>query len=134
MAADLRIRIMAAAPSFKPAALPAVTVPFDLKAGRKAASLAAEVFARTASSCVIFWPATATGVISASKRCAAWALTAFYCDFKANASCSARLIWNLLATFSAVIPMGSPLKASVRPSWAKLSVKVTSPNLCPERV
>jgi len=48
---------------------------------------------------------TVTGAISSLNLPAFWAASALFCEATAKASCSSRLIWNLVAMFSAVVPM-----------------------------
>jgi hypothetical protein len=104
------ISTSAAAPSLMPEALPAVTEPPSLvKAGRSLASVSTVVpwrgnssVSTTTSPLRVF---TVTGTISSLKRPDFCAASALFCEAAAKASCSARVIWNFCATFSAVLPM-----------------------------
>src|SRR5690348_7368442 len=108
-ASSALISTSAAAPSLMPEALPAVTEPSLLKAGRSLASVSAVVpwrgnssVSTTTSPLRVF---TVTGTISSLKRPRFCAASALFCDEAAKASCSARVIWYFCATFSAVLPM-----------------------------
>ncbi len=99
----------AAAPSFRPEELPAVTVPSVLKAGRSAASFSASVSGRGCSSVSTtiagpFRCGTSTGTISSSKRPSSMAAAARRWLSSAKASCSSRVIPQRSATTSAVMP------------------------------
>ena len=100
----------AAAPSLRPEALPAVTVPALSNAGRKPAKASALVFRLMYSSVEnttgspFFW-GKSTGVISSLNLPAACAAAAFCWLASASASCISRLMLFCLATFSAVMPM-----------------------------
>ena len=99
----------AAAPSLIPDALPAVTVPSLLNAGRSRAIPSIVESSRIYSSSeTITSPLrvfTVTGSISSLNRPALRAAEAFCCEARANASCCSRVIWKFVATFSAVLPM-----------------------------
>ncbi len=120
------ISITAAAPSLRVEALPAVTEPSFLKAGRSLANASAVLLARGCSSvskitgsplrCGIL-----TGVISSTKRPAAIAAAALACEFAAKASCCSRVRLYFSTRFSAVIPIWISLNASHRPSSIMLS-------------
>ena len=103
------IIMTAAAPSFRPDALPAVTVPSFENAGRSAASESSVVpcFGYSSVSKVIvpFFCAIWIGTISSLKRPAFCAASALFCEAMANASWSARDTSYFVATFSAVTPM-----------------------------
>src|SRR6266550_5451185 len=82
----------ALAPSFKPGAFPGVTVPPCSNDGLSAASAASEVslrgpssFSTTVGPC---FPGSSTGIVSALKRQASIAATAFWWLANANASWS----------------------------------------------
>ena len=107
---SLLASITAAAPSLSDEALPAVTVPSFLKAGRIPPSFSAVMPARGPSSVakMIGSPLRCgieTGVISSTKRPASMAANALLCEAAAKASCSSRLISYSQAMFSAVIPI-----------------------------
>ena len=98
----------AAAPSLMPAELPAVTEPSFIKAGFNAASFSKLVCLGCSSmenkdGCL--FSVISTGTISSFHLPAFNAAKYFSCDANANASCSSRLIFHCLATFSAVSPM-----------------------------
>ena len=92
-----------------PDALPAVTVPSLAKAGFSSPSASTVVPARMNSSVsntvVLLREAMVTGAISARKRPARCAASAFCCEAAANSSCSRREMSYFFATFSAVVPM-----------------------------
>ncbi len=92
-----------------PEALPAVTVPSLLKAGRSLAIASAveswRIYSSSATMMSPLRPFTVTGAISSLKRPDFCAAEAFCCEASANASCCSRVIWYLVATFSAVLPM-----------------------------
>ena len=92
-----------------PEALPAVTDPSFAKAGRSFAIVSNEASSRIySSSATMVSPRrvfTVTGAISSLKRPDFRAAEAFCCDPTAKASCCSRVIWYLLATFSAVLPI-----------------------------
>ena len=99
-----------AAPSFRPEALPAVTLPALSKAGRRPASTSALVLRLMNSSAAKtigspFFCAIENGTISSLKRPASCAAAAFCCEASASASCASRVMPYCLATFSAVMPM-----------------------------
>ncbi len=103
-------KITAAAPSLMVDALPAVTEPSFLKAGRNFARASTVQRKRGCSSvskttgsplrCGID-----TGIISSLKRPAVTAASALFCDADAKASCSSRLKPYLSTMFSVVMPM-----------------------------
>ncbi len=103
------ITTIAAAPSLIVEALPAVTVPSFLNAGRSLPRLSAVVLALIPSSLftmiVSFLVLTSTSTISASNLPAACAAAAFCWLAAANASISSLEIFHCSAIFSAVIPM-----------------------------
>ncbi|MNI33975.1 hypothetical protein D3C73_879470 [compost metagenome] len=107
-ASSSRISTTAAAPSFRPDALPAVTVPSFLKAGLRPARTSSVVARGFSSVSTMMSPLRVlivTGTISALNRPSAIAAAAFVCEASANASCSSRVSAYLAATFSAVMPM-----------------------------
>ena len=84
-------KILAAAPSFKPEALPAVTVPSALKAGRNFDKISIVVlfFGNSSVSKMIDSPLRCgiiTGTISFAKRPFACATAVFCCDHTENLS------------------------------------------------
>ena len=104
------ITTTAAAPSFRPEALPAVTLPALSNAGRRPASASALVFLLMNSSAAKtigspFFCAMLKGTISSLNRPASCAAAAFCCEASASASCCSRVMPYFLATFSAVMPM-----------------------------
>ena len=103
------ISTSAAPPSLMPEALPAVTVPSLLKAGRSFAIASALASWRMYSSSLTttspLRPLMVTGVISSLNRPAFCAALALCWLATAKASCSSRVIWKARATFSAVVPM-----------------------------
>ena len=92
-----------------PEALPAVTVPSLLNAGRSLAIPSSVAPKRGYSSVSTttspLRPLIVTGVISSLKRPAVTAASALFCDATANLSCSSRVICHFCAMFSAVVPM-----------------------------
>ena len=96
----------AQAPSFTPEALPAVTVPsgrttpLSRASASRLVSRGCSSFATTTGS--PFFCAIVTGQISASKKPACCARTAFCCERSAMRSCASRSMPNCSATFSAV--------------------------------
>ena len=96
----------AQAPSFTPEALPAVTVPsgrttpLSLASASSVVSRGCSSFATTIGS--PFFCAIVTGMISASKKPAFCAATAFSCEASAMRSWASRSILKSVATFSAV--------------------------------
>jgi hypothetical protein len=100
----------AAAPSFRPEALPAVTEPALSKAGRRPASASALVLRLMYSSALkttgspLRW-GMLTGTISSTNLPASCAAVAFCWLARASWSCCSRLTFFSLATFSAVMPM-----------------------------
>src|SRR6185503_13191523 len=105
----------AAAPSEIGDELPAVTLPPIANAGGSLASPSSVVSGRGSSSTVksryARWPASSyatarTGTISSLNAPVSSARLAFICERYANSSCICREIWNRLATFSAVMPIG----------------------------
>ena len=92
-----------------PEALPAVTVPSLVKAGRSFAMLSAEASWRIYSSSLTTTSplrvVSVTGVISSLNFPAFCAAAAFCCEARASASWSARVICQAFATFSAVMPI-----------------------------
>ena len=111
----------AAAPSFTPEALPAVTVPGlrttgfssgERRQGRIAAGML--VFLHQLR-CALARMAPRPGVISSARKPDSCAATARCCERSANACCASRWIWNSSARFSAVSGMESmPYCASIR--------------------
>ena len=103
------IRIMQAAPSLIPEALPAVTVPSFLNAGRSFARDSRLVLGRTNSSVSKTFSSLRVfiviGTISFENFPFSIAVLAFCWLRTANSSCCSRLIANCSAIFSAVIPM-----------------------------
>ena len=98
-----------AAPSLRPDALAAVTVPSLSKAGFSfcmASSVAPRRMYSSESTIVSpLRPLMVKGTISSLKRPAFCAASALFCEASANRSCSSRVIWNWRATFSGVLPM-----------------------------
>ncbi len=92
-----------------PEALAAVTVPSLVKAGRSRVIVSRFASWRIYSSSLTTVsprrPLIVTGTISSLNRPDFCAALAFCCDPSANSSCCSRLIWYLVATFSAVLPM-----------------------------
>ena len=92
-----------------PDALPAVTVPSLLNAGRSRAIVSMlaswRIYSSSATTTSPLRVFTVTGAISSLKRPAFCAALAFCCEPSANWSCCSRVIWYLVATFSAVLPM-----------------------------
>src|SRR5438445_9152181 len=84
----------ALAPSFKPGAFPGVTVPSFSNDGLSAASVSSELSLRGPSSFSIsvgpFFPGSSTETVSALKRHASIAATAFWWLASAKRSCSSR--------------------------------------------
>ena len=103
--------ISAAAPSFTPDALPAVTLPPSRRNGVLSLASASGDVSRGCSSRSTtvspLRPGIVTGVISRAKNPLAWAVAARCWLRSANASWSARDTWNSCATFSAVSGMES---------------------------
>ena len=100
----------AAAPSFNPDALAAVTVPSLANAGRSPAIESSVVPAFGYSSCANatgspFRYGIMTGTISSTNRPAFCAASALFWLATANSSCCARETSYFFATFSAVVPM-----------------------------
>src|SRR2546425_1844328 len=128
----------ALAPSFNPGALPGVTVPSCWKDGLSAASASSEVSLRGPSSFSTtvgpFFPGISMGTISALKRHAAIAATAFWWLASANASWSARDTPAFLAVYSARLPMWVFEKESHNPSWIMPSTSWLLPALIPPRI
>src|SRR5262245_17730708 len=128
----------AAAPSLRPLAFPAVTVPSFLNAGLSFASDSRVASARgcssvsTSRSSPFFW-GTGTGAISALKRPSRIAAAVRAWLSAANASWSSRLMPYRSTRFSAVIPMWMSWKASVRPSWIMWSRTFPLPSRSPHR-
>ena len=89
------ITTIAAAPSLRPLALAAVTVPSFLNAGRRPATLSTVAPARMYSSSDTIVsplrPLIVTGAISSLKRPLLRAASARFCERTANASCSPRV-------------------------------------------
>lgn len=108
-ASDLCISKTAAAPSFSPEALPAVTVPSFLKAGLRLARDSMVAPKRGCSSfSIIISPLRVfcvMGIISSLNFPEFMAASAFNWEFRANSSCSSRLILYFSAIFSAVMPI-----------------------------
>src|SRR5207249_1332955 len=111
----------ARAPSFSPGALPEVTVPFSWNDGLSAASASSDVSARGPSSLSTtagpFLPGISTATVSALKRHAAIAATAFWWLVRANSSWSRRDTPACFAVYSARLPMWEFEKESHKPSW-----------------
>src|SRR6266511_3208724 len=109
LASDAFMTTNAAAPSLRPDALPAVTVPSLEKAGLSWDTASSVVPGRICSSRSItispLRDGTVTGAISSLKRPDFWAASALFWEATANLSCSSRLICHFCATFSAVVPM-----------------------------
>ena len=104
------ITTTAAAPSFRPEALPAVTLPALSKAGRRPASASALVLRLMNSSAAKtigspFFCAMLNGTISSLKRPAFLRRRGLLLRASASASCCSRVMPYFLATFSAVMPM-----------------------------
>ena len=103
------ITTSAAAPSLMPDAFAAVTVPSLEKAGFSFATESkvapARMYSSFSTTTSPLRPDTVTGAISSLKRPAFWAASALFWEATANLSCSSRVIWNWVATFSAVVPM-----------------------------
>ena len=96
----------AAAPSLSGQQLPAVTVPSGRNAGFSPPTPSSVTPGRGPSSRVMIVPSgSVIGVISRSKKPAAIACSARFCDRTPNASCSARLMPRDVARFSAVWPI-----------------------------
>ena len=110
----------AAAPSLMPEALPAVTAPSALKAGRSRPSASRSVLrgCSSVSNVTVLRPwRTSSGRIWSLKRPASMAASARSCDFSAYSSWTARETSNCSARFSAVMPMwhsscGSEMRCS----------------------
>ena len=99
-----------------PDALPAVTEPSLLKAGRRLASVSRVVSGLGCSSRDAvngLRPPTSTSTISSAKAACASAVAARRCDSTANSSCCPRETPYLAATFSAVTPMWMSWNGSV---------------------
>ena len=92
-----------------PLALPAVTEPPLLNAGRSLVISSIEeswrMYSSESTTVSPFRPFTVTGVISSRNRPAFCAALAFCWLASANSSCCVRGIWKAVATFSAVLPM-----------------------------
>ncbi len=103
--------ISAAAPSFTPEALPAVTTPpsksgFNLTSDSIVASRrGCSSFSTMTGGASFLPPGSATGRISPLKKPSASALAYFCCEASANSSASSRVISYSLATLSAVCGM-----------------------------
>ena len=108
-ASDWRMSTTQAAPSLMPEALPAVTVPPRLKAGRRAARLSgvtpSRIYSSSPTTVSPLRVLTVTGVISSLKRPSRRAASALFCERAAKASCSSRVMSHCSAMFSAVMPM-----------------------------
>ena len=129
----------ALAPSFKPGALPAVTVPPSLRnAGFSLASVSAVVSRRGDFIGLHVvgppFPGTCTGRISALNLPASIAAMAFRWLSYANASWSARVTPAFSAVYSAYSPMWQQPNESQRPSWIIPSTMVWFPALIPPRM
>ncbi|MNT05666.1 hypothetical protein D3C72_1402940 [compost metagenome] len=136
LAAD--ITTTAAAPSLRPEALAAVTVPALSKAGFRPDRLSSVAPWRTNSSVLNATGSPlrcgiSTGTISSSKRPAFWAASALFWEPTANSSCASRVMPYSLATFSAVMPMWYWLYTSHRPSTIIESTSLVSPMRKPSR-
>ncbi len=103
------ISTSAAAPSLRPLALAAVTVPSFLNAGLRPcipSSVApSRIYSSVSTMVSPLRPLTVTGTISSLKRPDARAVDALFWLPTANRSCSSRVIWYFSARFSAVMPM-----------------------------
>ena len=126
-----------AAPSFMPEALPAVTVPSFLNAGRIPASFSAVVpgFGCSSVSKMVspLRDFSVIGTIWSLKRPSSIAIAARRCDSAANSSCSSRVISHFSARFSAVIPIWPAPKGSVRTETIASIIPV-SPMRAPVRI
>ncbi|MCY1221751.1 hypothetical protein D9M72_338200 [compost metagenome] len=136
LAAD--ITTTAAAPSFRPEALAAVTVPALSKAGLRPDMLSSVAPWRTNSSVLKATGSPlrcgiSTGTISSSNLPAFCAASALFCEPTANSSCASRVMPYSLATFSAVMPMWYWLYTSHRPSTIMVSTSLVSPMRKPSR-
>ena len=101
------------APSFKPQAFPAVTVPSGFTIGLSFARISMVVVGFTNSSVskinVFFLSFTSIGTISSLKYPISMAFAARCWLSMEKASCSSRVMWKRSATFSAVLDMLSSL-------------------------
>ena len=98
----------AAAPSLRPEALPAVTVPSLRKAALSLARASAVVAfgcSSVAKPTFSRFTVTSTGTIWSAKRPSRIAAAARFWLSRAKASWASRVIWFSAATFSAVTPM-----------------------------
>ena len=128
----------AAAPSFKPGALPAVTVPPFWNAGGSLPSVSIVVSGRMGSSSATqigspFFCGMCTQTISFLNRPAFVAAAALACDCTENSSCCARVIFEFSAVNSASAPMWQSLNEHHRPSLITPSTSVVSPSFTPLR-
>ncbi len=134
-AASSLMRTTAAAPSVICEELPAVMVPSPPNAGRSPASDSAVVSARSPSSALTtvgpFRPGTENGSISSAWMSAAAAKR--WCDPAAHASCSARAMPSEPLRSSVDDPMERCSKASVNPSWSRVSMSSMAPYRLPAR-
>mmetsp|Transcript_17349 Transcript_17349/g.30577 ORF Transcript_17349/g.30577 Transcript_17349/m.30577 type:complete len:239 (+) Transcript_17349:364-1080(+) len=130
LALERFMRSTAAAPSLTWLALPAVVDPSFLNAPLSFASPSRVVPARGPSSLLMVTSCslpslsstvTFTGMISASNLPAACAARALVCEATASSSCSVRVMPNLAATFSLVIPMG--VRQAAAPGSEKISLR-----------
>ena len=111
LASSAVISIRAAAPSLMPDALPAVTVPSLVNAGPQPGHALERRIVREYTRRRHTDHVALAGlhrhrrdlVLEAARLCCA--AEAFCCEANANASCCSRVIWYLVATFSAVLPM-----------------------------
>ena len=117
--------IIAAAPLFRPGALPAVIVPSSRNAGRSLASTSNVVSGRGASSAtnasIPFLPRISTAMISSLNLPAFWAALKRCCERSAKRSCAARESCAWVTRSSVCQPECLPEKASSRPSRSMLS-------------
>ena len=128
---------MAAAPSFRLGALPAVTVPSLPNAGLRRASFSADVSRGPSSvskrmGSPLRW-GTSIGTISALNLPAAMAASALAWLFAAHSSCSSRVMPELAAVKSPRQPMCLSSKAHHRPSWITPSTSSILPIFWPLR-
>ena len=105
------------APSVIGDALPAVTVPSSVKLVFKLLKASMLVSGRTFSSWSIFRSSSMMTRTSSSNLPSFQALVAFWWEARLNSSWSRLETWSRLATFSAVMPIGFLLKASIKPSF-----------------
>src|SRR3954453_10401595 len=126
------------APSLICDALPAVTVPSSVNAGRSVASRSTVVSARMPSSRSTTSGSplrcgTETRTTSSSNRPASHASAARACERAAQASCSARSTPNSRFIASVPSPIWRSSNAHHRPSWIIVSSMGLLPSRCPSR-